>query len=169
MDVASRQVVRTVDVGFAPNGFAVHPDGRLLYVSSFLDGNVTEIDMATGTPRRTFPIGGTPQELALNRNGTRLYVANEEGHLDEIDLGTGQSLPPIPLPGGGFGIGVSHNDGLALRDRPPPRSWSRSFPCRLASSAGTIHVGGEPRRIAFSQRGDIAAVTNQAGFVNFLR
>src|SRR5213078_2709515 len=61
VDIASRQTLKIVQVGFAPNGFAVDPDGRILYVSSFLGGSVTEIDMFTGTVLRTFFVGGTPQ------------------------------------------------------------------------------------------------------------
>jgi hypothetical protein len=30
-------------------------------------------------------------------------------------------------------------------------------------------VGGDPRRIAFSQQGHLAAVTNAAGFLTFVR
>ena len=47
VDLPSLQIAGTVEVGFAPNGFAVHPDGRMLYVSSFLGETVSEIDMFT--------------------------------------------------------------------------------------------------------------------------
>ena len=33
----------------------------------------------------------------------------------------------------------------------------------------SINVGGEPRRIAFSQRGNIGAIANMGGFVTFVR
>jgi len=79
VDVATLTVTKAIEVGFSPNGFAVHPNGRQLYVSSFLTGTVSEIDMFTGNLLRTFAVGGTPQEMALNRKGTRLYVANEAG------------------------------------------------------------------------------------------
>ena len=35
---------------------------------------------------RTFFVGGTPREMALNRKGSRLYVANEAGHLPSAGL-----------------------------------------------------------------------------------
>jgi YVTN family beta-propeller protein len=168
VDVASLQVTKTVEVGFAPNGFAVHPDGRILYVSSFIVGTVTEIDMFTGLALRTFPVGGTPQEMALNRKGTRLYVANEQGHLDEIDLPTGQQLPPIPLQAGGFGVGVTPDDGQAFVTL-PGAGLIQIFSLQTRRLAKSINVGGEPRRIAFSQQGHIAAVTNAAGFITFVR
>jgi YVTN family beta-propeller protein len=41
IDVASRQVVKSVDAGFAVNAFAVAPDDRILYASAFVAGTVT--------------------------------------------------------------------------------------------------------------------------------
>ena len=43
------------------------------------------------------------------------------------------------------------------------------FTLRTRRLARTINVGGNPRRIAFSQQGHIAAVTNAAGFITFIR
>lgn len=168
VDIASLQITKTVEVGFAPNGFAVHPDGRILYVSSFLGGTVTEIDMFTGAVLRTFSVGGTPQEMALNRKGTRLYVANEQGYLDEIDLPSGQELPRIPLQAGAFGVGVTPDDGQAFVTL-PAAGLIQIFSLQTRKLARSINVGGEPRRLGFSRQGHIAAVTNAAGFITFVR
>jgi YVTN family beta-propeller protein len=168
VDIATLSVVRTVDVGFAPNGFAVHPDGRILYVSSFAGGTVSEIDMFTGQVLRTFTPFGTPQEMALNRKGTRLYVANEDGWLDEFDLGSGQLTNRIALQAGAFGVGVTPDDGQAYLTL-PNAGLIQVFTLQTRKLAKTINVGGNPRRIAFSQQGHIAAVTNAAGFITFIR
>jgi YVTN family beta-propeller protein len=168
VDVATRTIQKSVEVGFAPNGFAVHPDGRILYVSSFLGGSVSEIDMFTQAVLRTFFVGGTPQEMALNRKGSRLYVANEEGHLDEIDLMSGQVTATIPLPEGGFGVGVTPDDGQAYVTL-PSAGLIQVFALQTRKLAKSINVGGEPRRIGFSQQGHIAAATNAAGFITFVR
>jgi YVTN family beta-propeller protein len=174
VDVATLSIVRTVDVGSAPNGFAVHPGGRLLYVSSFDAGTVSEIDMFTGQVVRTFTTSGTPQEMALNRKGTRLYAANEgdlgseDGWLDEIDLASGGLMPRIPLQAGAFGVGVTPDDGQAYLTL-PDSGLIQIFGLQNRRLAKTISVGGTPRRIAFSQLGHIAAVTNAAGFITFIR
>lgn len=164
VDVATRVVTRTVAVGDSPNAFAVHPNGRQLYVSNFLVGTVSEIDMSTGAVLRTFAVGGTPQEMALDRKGTRLYVANEAGYLNEIDLLTGQLAPQIPLQAGGFGVGVTPDDAEAYVSI-PEAGIVQIFKLQNRRLTKTLPVGGEPRRIAFSQRGSIAAITNhnQAG------
>jgi YVTN family beta-propeller protein len=168
VDIASRQVTKTVQVGFAPNGFAVDPDGRILYVSSFLGGSVTEIDMFTGTALRTFFVGGVPQELATNRRGTHLYVANEAGYLNDIDLVSGQLAQPIPLQGGGFGLGVTPDDGEAYVTI-PNAGVVQVFSLQTATLSATLNVGGNPRRVAFSQQGHIGAITNASGYISFVR
>ena len=182
VDIATLAIVRTVDVGSAPNGFAVHPGGRLLYVSSFDVGTVSEIDMLTGEVLRTLtPFGkplGKPQEMALNRKGTRLYVATEDvptedvatedGWLDEFDLASGQLTNRIPLQAGAFGVGVTPDDAQAYLTL-PSAGLIQIFTLQARKLAKTIDVGGEPRRIAFSQQGRIAAVTNAAGFITFIR
>ena len=146
----------------------MHPDGRLLYVSSFDAGTVGEIDMFTGQVLRTFTTFGKPQEMALNRKGTRLYVANEDGRLDEIDLASGELAHSIPLEAGAFGVGVTPDDGQAYLTL-PGAGLIQIFGLQTRKLTKTIDVGGEPRRIAFSQQGRIAAVTNAAGFITFIR
>jgi len=71
----------------APNpwGVAVRDDGL-----TFVSGTVSEIEVPTGNLLRTFTLGGRTQGLALNRKGTRLYVANESAYLSEIDLFSNQ-------------------------------------------------------------------------------
>jgi YVTN family beta-propeller protein len=168
IDTQSREIVKSVDVGFAPNAFAVAPDNRILYVSSFAGGSVTEIDMFTGTALRTFQVGGTPQGLALNRKGTRLYVGNEAGYLNDIDLASGEIGANIPLAGGAFGVGVTPDDNQAYIAI-PFSGVVQVFGLQSRRVVGTLDVGGEPRRIGFSQAGKIGAVTNAAGFVTFVR
>jgi YVTN family beta-propeller protein len=177
VDIATLSIVRTVEVGSAPNGFAVHPGGRLLYVSIFDAGAVSEIDMFTGEVLRTFtPFGvplGHPQEMALNRQGTRLYVAtesatNDDGWLDEFDLASGNLTNRITLQAGAFGVGVTPDDAQAYLTL-PSAGLIQIFGLQSRKLAKSINVGGEPRRIAFSQKGNIAAVTNAAGFITFIR
>ncbi len=161
----------------------MHPGGRLLYVSSFDAGTVSEIDMVTGEVLRTFtPFGkplGKPQEMALNRKGTRLYVATEEaanedaaneedGWLDEFDLASGNLTNRITLQAGAFGVGVTPDDSQAYLTL-PSAGLIQIFGLQSRKLAKTINVGGSPRRIAFSQKGNIAAVTNAAGFITFIR
>jgi len=168
VDTQTRQIVKSVDVGYAPNAFAVAPDNRILYVSAFVGGSVTEIDMFTGTTLRTFNVGGLPQDMAVNRKGTHLYVANEGGYLNDIDLASGQIGNSIPLAGAAFGIGVTPDDNQAYIAI-PFGGLVQVFSLQSKKVQGSLNVGGEPRRVAFSQAGKIGAVTNAAGFLTFVR
>ena len=168
VNTATREIIGTIQVGDAPNGFAVHPDGRILYVSAFVGGTVTEIDMFTGIVLRTFAVGGVPQDMALDRKGRRLFVANEAGYINEVNLETGEQGPTIPLAGGGFGIGVTPDDGQAYVSI-PFSGLVQVFSLQSRQLVKSINVGGEPRRIGFSQRGNIGAIANMGGFVTFVR
>ena len=161
LDTTTGEILNRVTVGHAVNAFAVGPDNRILYVSSFVGGTVTELDIFTQTVLRTFAVGGTPQGVALNRKGTRLYVANEGGYLNDIDLRTGVIGPTIPLAGGGFGVGVTPDDNQAyitipfggvvqifgLQNRAGWRVRSRSTASRGGSrSAVRARSGRSPTR-----------------------
>src|SRR5881628_1989534 len=152
VDTQTREFIGSVQVGFVPNAFAVHPDGRIIYVSAAFGGTVTEVDMFTGAVLRTFSVGGVPQDMAVTRNGARLYVGNESGYLNEIDLQSGQQAASIPLAGGAFGIGVTPDDNQAYVDMPGV-GLVQIFNLQSRRLAQTIDVGGTPRRIAFSQQG----------------
>jgi YVTN family beta-propeller protein len=168
VDTKTRAIIGSVQVGFAPNGFAVHPDGRIIYVSAFVGGTVTEVDMFTGTVLRTFTVGGTPQDMAVTRDGERLYVGNEAGYLNEVDLMSGQTTATIPLAGGAFGIGVTPDDNQAYVSI-PAAGLVQIFNLQSRKLAQTLPVGGNPRRLAFSQQGHIGAIANLNGYVTFVR
>lgn len=108
------------------------------------------------------------RELATNRRGTHLYVANEAGYLNDIDLMTGVSATPIPLEGGGFGLGVTPDDGQAYVTI-PYAGVVQVFSLQNRQLTRTIAVGGNPRRVAFSQTGRIGAITNLNGYITFVR
>jgi YVTN family beta-propeller protein len=167
-DTQTRQVLGNVAVGFVPNAFAVAPDGRIIYVSAAFGGSVTEVDLFTGVVLRTFTIGGVPQDMAVNHKGTRLYVANEAGYLNEIDLQSGQQTGTMTLAGGAFGIGVTPDDNQAYISI-PGLGLVQVFNLQSRQLAFNLSVGGRPRRIGFSQLGHIGAVANEAGFVTFVR
>jgi YVTN family beta-propeller protein len=168
VDAQSQQITKTLTVGFATNAFAVDPSGRILYASHFVSGSVSEIDMFTGTVLRTFDLGGTTQGMALNRKGTHLYVANQNGYLSDVDLFTGTFGAQIPLAGVGFGVGVTPDDHEAWITLPLDGKV-QIFNLIQRRITGTLQVGGEPRRIAFSAQGKIGALTDPTGFIIFVR
>lgn len=168
VDTGNNQIIGSAQVGSAPNAMVVAPDNRIIYVSAFVGGTVTEIDMFTGTVLRTFFVGGTPQGMAITRKGDRLYVANEAGYLSEITLLSGEITATMTLAGGGFGVGVTADDHDAWVSIPFGGSV-QVFDLQKRRLNQAINVGGEPRRIGFSQHGGIGAIANLAGFITFVR
>jgi len=65
-------------------------------------------------------------------------------------------------------VGVTPDDGQAYVTL-PSAGLIQIFTLQTRKLAKSINVGGEPRRIGFSQQGHIAAVTNAAGFITFVR
>lgn len=168
MDTGTNQIIQNVDVGLAPLAFVVAPDNRIIYVSAFLNGTVSEFDMFTGVVLRTFTVGGIPQGMAITRKGDRLYVANESGYLTEITLQSGAITATMTLSGGGFGVGVTADDNQAWVAI-PSQGKVQIFGLQNHKLSQGLTVGGEPRRLAFSQHGGIGAIANMAGFVTFVR
>jgi YVTN family beta-propeller protein len=168
VDVATLSVTRTIVVGEATNAFAVEPKAGRLYASHFVSGTVSELDLLTGSLLRTFQLGGRTQGLALNRKGTRLYVANEDRYLSEIDLASGVAGAPIPLAGVAFGVGVTPDDNQAWITLPLDGKV-QVFNLTQRRIVGTLEVGGEPRRVAFSTQGKIGAITDPTGAITFVR
>ena len=168
VDTGTLQILKTLSVGFATNAFAVDPSGRMLYASHFVSGSVSEIDIFTGNVVRTFQLGGTTQGLALNRKGTHLYVANQDGYLNDVDLTTGATGANIPLDGVAFGVGVTPDDNEAWITL-PLNGKVQIYNLTQRRITGTLELGGEPRRIAFSRQGKIGALTDFAGSIFFVR
>ncbi|WP_165246372.1 bifunctional YncE family protein/alkaline phosphatase family protein [Paludisphaera soli] len=71
-------------------GLTFDPDRKVLYSLGVDDGSLTAIDASGAAPERTATIGGRPYDLAVARNGSRLYVSDWAGRavlaIDPVDL-----------------------------------------------------------------------------------
>jgi|GEM_PF-1664530 DNA-binding beta-propeller fold protein YncE len=70
--------------------------------------------------------------------------------------------------GGGFGVGVTpddHGAWIAI----PGTGKVQVFNLQQRRISGSLNVGGDPRRLAFSAQGKIGAVTNTAGYLTFVK
>jgi YVTN family beta-propeller protein len=66
IDVEGRKVERTIEgVGARPWGIAVSADGRKLYTANGPSGDVSMIDVATGTVEKQISTGGSPWGVAV--------------------------------------------------------------------------------------------------------
>jgi DNA-binding beta-propeller fold protein YncE len=75
-DTAPRDTARLIGVARAPEGIAVTPDGRQVWVGSNRDSTVLVVDVAAGTPVDTLRGFGLPYRIAITPDG-RLAVITD--------------------------------------------------------------------------------------------
>jgi DNA-binding beta-propeller fold protein YncE len=172
---------------FCPQGLAVSPDGKSLYVtgSTFsLGGAVVQFDILPGgvlslkTPF-SVPAGNGPSELpalggiAISRDGRSVYVTNAgDGTVSQYSVGAGGRLSPMSQPTVAAG---HHPVGIAVS----PDSQSvyvadegdGTVSEYMATSAGlkpksdaTIAAGINPVGVAVAPDGNSVYVTDAFGF-----
>lgn len=144
IDASSLEAVATIEVGKRPRGIHASPDGRTVYVALSgspiqgpprLDANgnpifddddedeveadksadgVGIIDVARMRLTRKLSVGSDPEEFALSRDATKLYVANEDvATASVIDIATGELETIVPVGQEPEGINVTP-DGKSL-------------------------------------------------------
>lgn len=165
LDATTLARIDSVAIDASPNGLAIKGD-TLAYVSSNATGHVAEIDLKVDSVRRVFNIGGNPQDVVLSAAGTTLFVANQDGRLDFVTLGSGTIGTPISDLALAFGLArtaagdtlyLTSLDGLVRRIDGTTKTVLATYP-----------VGGMPRRVAVAANGTVV-VANEADRVDIIR
>jgi YVTN family beta-propeller protein len=90
-----------------PVGIAFSPDGSRAFVALGRGNAVAEVDAASLTILRRFPVGERVWELAVSPDGTRVYAANGlSSDLSIIDLKSG-TVRSVQLGGKPWGVAGS--------------------------------------------------------------
>jgi|GEM_PF-4383031 len=76
VDIATKQVTKTIPVGHSPRGVAISPDGATAYVTNTGDNTLSVINTSDNTVNTTVPVGKGPQSVAVTPDGTKLYIVN---------------------------------------------------------------------------------------------
>jgi YVTN family beta-propeller protein len=74
IDTATNQVTGTISFAGVPQGMAITPDGRKLYVTDVFNSNLLAFSTADGTLLSTIPVDPVPLNLAITPDGSRAYV-----------------------------------------------------------------------------------------------
>ncbi len=77
IDSSSNTVTARVKVGAFPEGVAVSPDGKNVYVANWRSGNMSVIDTSTNTIKATVDLGGNPCGVAVTPDGKKVYVTKD--------------------------------------------------------------------------------------------
>ncbi|HTG83695.1 MAG TPA: hypothetical protein VL853_02755 [Gemmatimonadales bacterium] len=165
-DAISLTSLGSIPTGAPAIHFTFHPTLPLVYASS--GTAVLEINLNALAVTRNFDVRGTSQGLALDPNGTDLYVAAEGGTLQILDRTTGQETQAIPLGSPLFGLALSSaKDLIYVADESAGRVVIFDRPSRVELKQ--VQVGGTPRRIVLDQSGTTAIVVNENGWVDFIQ
>jgi YVTN family beta-propeller protein len=106
----------TVPVQVEPNGVAMAPNGRRVYVANTVSGTVSVMDLNIpngfiGKPRKHIPVGTEPYSLVLSPNGTKLYVANARSNsISVINTATETVVKTIQVAAEPRGLAISNDD-----------------------------------------------------------
>ena len=107
IDVAQRRVTGTIPLGGDPHTVLLSPDGRFLYVTQPILGQVAVIAARTGQPICTANLPGNPALLALSYDATVLYVAGRTASsIEALDPMTCTIQKTFEIGGPVYGLGV---------------------------------------------------------------
>ena len=118
VDTASNALVGKISM-IAPNAVEVTRDGRRVYAISarpeIAGQYLVEIDAATNaTLRSLFLSGGAGGDMAISRDGTRIYVAMFVGGVRVVDALSLSVITTIETPRGPVGISLSADGSRAF-------------------------------------------------------
>ena len=178
IDPASRQAIRTIDVGKRPRGIAVSPDGRQIYValsgSPIAGPGVDEsklppadraadgigvIDLATGTLVRKYQSGQDPEAFAISQDGRLLFISNEEtAELSVLDLESGTIKTRVKIGEEPEGVTL-RPDGQVVYVTCEGTNEVVGVDVTSHKIVAHIPTGPRPRSIAFDREGRTGFVT----------
>jgi YVTN family beta-propeller protein len=101
IDPATNKIVGTIEGIEANHGAAVAPDGTRIYISNEALSTLDLVDAKTLKVTKQVPLSGHPNNLAVGRDGKRVYVGiiQAPGGVDVIDTTTMQRLKTLPTKG----------------------------------------------------------------------
>jgi PQQ-dependent catabolism-associated beta-propeller protein len=91
IDPATGKPVRRVPLGAEPEAFDISPDGKTIYVSSF-------VDAASGKVLQSVKVGKEPEGVKLSADGKTLYITSEVASLVHvIDVATAKVVKNVKV------------------------------------------------------------------------
>lgn len=115
IDLPSHKIIKRVQLPGIAYGCVMTPDEKTLYISLWEAAKVIAYNTVTEKVGNSIPVGNHPNELLLNKKGTRLFVANANDNTvsvintlaDKVTETISTTLYPTRLVG-------STSNGLAL-------------------------------------------------------
>ena len=106
--------VRLISSGARPQGQAMSPDRKTLYVANSGESSISILDIERKTRIGTIPTGRAPVRVALLPDGkTLIYALQEERSVAFADIESRKEVQQIPLAGRPVSISLSRDGRLA--------------------------------------------------------
>ena len=101
IDPATNTIVGEIQGIEVNHGAAIAPDGTRIYVSDEAMSTLDVVDGKTLKVTKQIPLSGHPNNLAISRDGRRVYVGiiQAPGGVDVIDTSTLQRVKTLPTKG----------------------------------------------------------------------
>lgn len=100
LDAHDGRRLASFDIGPAPQGVTISPDGRWGLAVSAGNGTITLIDMHARMQVATIPVGQTPHNARFSADGKLAYVTLQGGTgVAVVDMRTRKKVREIPVPG----------------------------------------------------------------------
>jgi YVTN family beta-propeller protein len=180
IDTRTDSVVATIPVGTRPRGVRVAPGGKTVFVA--LSGSpkcppsmpdeecekltadkskdgVAVVDVATRKATRVLPGGSDPETFDISKDGSTLYVSNEDADSASIvDVASGKVRLAVPVGREPEGVRL-HPDGSTVWITGETDHNLTMLDTKTGKVQGHVNVGKRPRDLAFNSDGSRAYST----------
>lgn len=107
INLATFARIATITTGRSPQGLAVSPDGKSLYVANNGAGTVSVVDTATNSVKASIRVGYNPRNIAVSPDGSTLYVTNyTSGTVSVIDTAASAATHTVTVGVNPHGVAV---------------------------------------------------------------
>jgi YVTN family beta-propeller protein len=116
IDPVNNSVIGKITEIEIPHGIVGAPDGSQLYVTNEAKHSLDIVDSRTLRVKRRISLSGRPNNVAVTRDGSRVYVAIMEmpGTIDVIDVASMQKIKSIPVEGAIHNVYVTPDSKYAV-------------------------------------------------------
>lgn len=93
VDLADKQILSRIDVGFPPSLLVLKPDAGELFALSGQDSTMTILNVSYDSVEESHPSGADPVAAVFSRDSRWLYIANAgDGTVTRVDVGSRQEF-----------------------------------------------------------------------------
>jgi YVTN family beta-propeller protein len=116
IDPATNKVVMQIKDIEVPHGVAFSPDGTHAYISCEAESTLWAVNTKTGKLIAKAPLSGHPNNIAISKDGGRVFVAivTQPGAVDVIDTASMKNIKSIKVKGGVHNTYVTPDGKFAL-------------------------------------------------------